>query len=102
MLIIPFHNENTGSSCCGSAVTNLISVHEGAGSIPGPDQWVKDPVLQISEMRLGSQVAVAVVKDGSYTPVQSLAWEFPYAASSAIKKQINRSSHRGAVVNESD
>ena len=34
-----------GNSYCGSEVTNPASIHEDLGSIPGPTQWVKDPVL---------------------------------------------------------
>ena len=33
------------SSHYGSVETNLTSIHEGTGLIPGLTQWVKDPVL---------------------------------------------------------
>ena len=48
-----------GISHCGSAVTNLTSIHEDMGLIPGSAQWVKNPAL--------SQTATEVI-DAAWIP----------------------------------
>ena len=46
-IIVDLHagvrNNTERSSHCGAVETNLTSIHEDAGSIPGLTQWVWDP-----------------------------------------------------------
>ena len=44
-LLLPKKKKNYQSSHCDSLETNMTSIHEKAGSIPGLAQWVKDLAL---------------------------------------------------------
>ena len=68
-----------GSSHCGLVEMTLISIQEDAGSIPGLDQWFKDPALL---WLWCGPVATA--------PIQLLAWETPYAMGMALKRQKSK------------
>ena len=73
------HNKNSvnlGHSCSGSAVTNLTSICEDEGLIPGLAQWAKDLALLWLWCR---PAAVALIRP--------LDWELPYATHVALKKQ---------------
>ena len=98
------------STCCGwsqfkkrkrkksshgsSVVMNSTIIHEGVGSIPSPAQWVKGSSVAMScdvghrhssdpeLLWLWCRLAAAAL-------IQPLAWELPYVAGMALKKQKN-------------
>ena len=61
---------------------NPARTHEVVGSIPALARWVNDPALLWLWCR---PVATA--------PIRPLAWEPPYAAGAALKRDILGSSH---------
>ena len=78
------------SSCHGSVVNKLVSTRTWVRSLASlsglriqrcHELWCR------SKTRLGSYVAVAVVYAGSCSSNSPLAWEPPYAASTALKRQ---------------
>ena len=82
------------SSHCGAAETNPTGNHEVAGLIPGPTQWVTDLALQWvwcrSQMRLGSELAVAVVQAGSCSSNLTPNLGISICLGLALKSKINK------------
>ena len=73
-------------------LTNPTRNHEGAESIPALAQWVNHPAVAVScgvGCRRGSDPALLWLwrRREATAPIRPLAWEPPYAAGAALKRQ---------------
>ena len=73
-------------------LTNLVSIPENSGSIPGLAQWVKESSVAVS-CGVGCRCSWDPVllwlwcSPAAIVPICPLAWESPYAMGVTLKKK---------------
>ena len=91
-----FQKQAGGSSCCGSVVTNLASIHEDVGSISILLSRLRFQHCHSCDVRRRCNSDPTLLwlwhRPAAMAPIWPLAWELPYASGVTLKKAKKKKS----------